>query len=64
MKESLYLNDLFKNINTLRRQLILLGKNKGLTNPDTIKCSTELDELILTFQKHKLLHTAKHYSST
>ena len=38
----------------LQTQMIALGNSKGLTNPETIKCSQELDTLLNKHQKIKL----------
>jgi hypothetical protein len=37
-------------INQLRQKLIKVGKKKGLTHPETIKYSQDLDKLIIKFQ--------------
>lgn len=33
-----------------KREMILNAKNKGMTNPETVYCSQELDKLIFKFQ--------------
>jgi hypothetical protein len=43
-------NELLSKINILRKELILIGEYKGLSHPDTIRCSEKLDELIYKFQ--------------
>ncbi|WHX98684.1 aspartyl-phosphate phosphatase Spo0E family protein [Neobacillus sp. DY30] len=42
-------------INSLRIYLVNIGKTKGLTHPDTIKISQELDLLINKYQHSKVL---------
>lgn len=42
-------------MNALRIYLINIGKTKGLTHPDTIKISQELDLLINKYQHSKVL---------
>lgn len=44
-------NELTKQINTLRKKMVILGLNKGLSDPETIACSKQLDELIVQVQK-------------
>ena len=39
-----------KQINLSRDNLIQLGQKKGLNHPETVKCSQELDKLIIEFQ--------------
>lgn len=38
-------------INNLKSEMIKLGLTKGFSNPDTVKCSQKLDELIVLYQK-------------
>ncbi|MCM3651309.1 Spo0E family sporulation regulatory protein-aspartic acid phosphatase [Metabacillus litoralis] len=48
----IYLNyaELINKIQNLREQMIKIGKEKGLSNPETIKYSQELDVLIMKYQ--------------
>ncbi|RUL47452.1 aspartyl-phosphate phosphatase Spo0E family protein [Lysinibacillus antri] len=41
----------------LQAQMINVGIVKGLTHPETIKCSQELDMLINQFQKINLVNS-------
>lgn len=43
--------ELLSQITKLRKELIYLGLNKGFTDPETLKCSTDLDKLIIRYQK-------------
>jgi stage 0 sporulation regulatory protein len=43
--------DLKIQINNLRNKMILIGKEKGLSHPETLKCSEQLDKLIYKLQK-------------
>jgi len=38
-------------IDYYREKLIQVGMNKGMTNPETIQLSENLDKLILNYQK-------------
>ncbi|MEC1522603.1 aspartyl-phosphate phosphatase Spo0E family protein [Neobacillus niacini] len=43
--------NLLMKINRLRKKMICIGMAKGLSHPETLKYSEELDELIYKFQK-------------
>jgi len=49
-KNSNATNDLFLKINILRNKMICIGETKGLSHPDTLRCSQELDDLIYKYQ--------------
>lgn len=51
MENSNSTNELLIEINMLRNNLILIGRLKGLSHPETLRCSQELDDLIYKFQK-------------
>jgi stage 0 sporulation regulatory protein len=51
MSKSINSNELISKIDSLRNEMILKGERKGLSHPETIQCSKELDELIYQFQK-------------
>ena len=53
-KECLTIIELEEKIFILQTHMIALGKSKGLTNPETIKCSQDLDTLLNKYQKIKL----------
>lgn len=50
-KETLALLDLEDTIATLQNRMIDIGLSKGLTHPDTVKCSQELDMVLNHFQQ-------------
>lgn len=41
----------------LRNKMITIGNLKGLNHPDTLKCSQELDKLLIKYQKIKSIHS-------
>ncbi|KAF0817354.1 MULTISPECIES: aspartyl-phosphate phosphatase Spo0E family protein [unclassified Cytobacillus] len=43
-------------IDVLRKKMISVGKNKGLSHPETLMYSVELDKLINKVQRSKLIH--------
>lgn len=47
---------LHNDIDVLRKKMISVGKNKGLSHPDTLMYSEELDKLIYKVQRSKLIH--------
>ncbi|WP_282172493.1 aspartyl-phosphate phosphatase Spo0E family protein [Cytobacillus firmus] len=47
---------LHHDIDTLRKKMISVGKNKGLSHPETLMYSEELDKLIYKVQRSKLIH--------
>lgn len=49
--ESLTIIELEEKIFILQTHMIAIGKLKGLTHNDTIKCSQELDTLMNEYQK-------------
>jgi hypothetical protein len=44
-------NELLKQINRLRMQMIEIGSNKGLNDSETISISQELDDLLFDYQQ-------------
>ncbi|MFJ7976562.1 aspartyl-phosphate phosphatase Spo0E family protein [Peribacillus sp. JNUCC 23] len=42
---------LYKNINMLKNQMIKSGMENGISSPETIKYSQELDKLIYQYQR-------------
>jgi hypothetical protein len=44
--------DLIESINKHRQDMYQLAKNKGLSDPDVIKYSQQLDEKIMMLQKN------------
>ncbi|MDN4495615.1 aspartyl-phosphate phosphatase Spo0E family protein [Ureibacillus aquaedulcis] len=50
-KETMSLLDLENAIVTLQSRMIDIGLSKGLTHPETVKCSQELDIVLNHFQK-------------
>lgn len=44
-------DELMNKINDLRKDLILLAREKGLNSDETVCCSQYLDELIMIYQK-------------
>ncbi|WMX58771.1 aspartyl-phosphate phosphatase Spo0E family protein [Peribacillus sp. R9-11] len=50
-EESLSHKIMKSKIDCLRAQLIVIGVLKGLSHPDTIKISQELDEWLYKYQK-------------
>jgi hypothetical protein len=44
-------NELLKQINRLRMQMIEIGSNKGLNDSETISISQELDDLLFDYQR-------------
>ncbi|USK71742.1 aspartyl-phosphate phosphatase Spo0E family protein [Peribacillus asahii] len=52
--KTLSLKDLENSIYYFRTHMITSGISKGLTHPDTIKCSQELDILLNEYQKMKV----------
>ncbi|MED1201971.1 aspartyl-phosphate phosphatase Spo0E family protein [Heyndrickxia acidicola] len=38
-------------ISQLRSEMIMVGQKKGLSHPETIECSQELDKLIIKFER-------------
>lgn len=46
-----HVNDLLSQIDNLRRKMIETGAKKGLSHPETVKCSEKLDKLIYKYQK-------------
>lgn len=57
-KETISLLDLEEAIVTLQNRMIDIGLSKGLTHPDTVKCSQELDVVLNHFQQMNLKQTA------
>ncbi|MED3690766.1 aspartyl-phosphate phosphatase Spo0E family protein [Peribacillus butanolivorans] len=49
--EVLSLNEMKSNIDCLRAHLIEIGTLKGLSHPETIKSSQELDKWLYKYQK-------------
>ncbi|EWG11074.1 aspartyl-phosphate phosphatase Spo0E family protein [Cytobacillus firmus] len=47
---------LHHDIDILRKKMISVGKNKGLSHPETLMYSEELDKLIYKVQRSKLIH--------
>lgn len=43
--------DLLKVINKKRREMIKIGLNEGVTHENTVKCSCELDELLVFYEE-------------
>ena len=50
-KAAISLLDLEHEIVTLQNRMIDIGLSKGLTHPDTVKCSQELDVVLNCFQQ-------------
>lgn len=50
-KLTITLLDLEDAIATLQNRMINIGLSKGLTHPDTVKCSQELDIVLNHFQQ-------------
>ncbi|MDI7741137.1 aspartyl-phosphate phosphatase Spo0E family protein [Lysinibacillus fusiformis] len=50
-KHTISLLDLEDAIVTLQNRMIDIGLSKGLTHPDTVKCSQELDVVLNHFQQ-------------
>lgn len=50
-KVPISLTDLECEIETLQNRMIDIGLSKGLTHPDTVKCSQELDVVLNYFQQ-------------
>ena len=50
-KLAISLLDLEYEIQALQNRMINIGLSKGLTHPDTVKCSQELDVVLNTFQQ-------------
>ncbi|MFC7686483.1 Spo0E family sporulation regulatory protein-aspartic acid phosphatase [Ureibacillus sp. GCM10028918] len=50
-KIAITLLDLEDAIATLQNRMIDIGLSKGLTHPDTVKCSQELDIVLNHFQQ-------------
>jgi stage 0 sporulation regulatory protein len=44
------ITDLEKEIETLRQKMFAVGMEKGLSHPDTVQVSQELDKLIIISQ--------------
>ncbi|MBA9027477.1 MULTISPECIES: aspartyl-phosphate phosphatase Spo0E family protein [Bacillaceae] len=42
---------LYKNINILKNQMIKSGMENGISSPETIKYSQELDKMIYQYQR-------------
>lgn len=53
-KNSNATNDLFLKINIFRNKMICIGEIKGLSHPDTLRCSQELDDLIYKYHLSSL----------
>lgn len=51
MNTIISLVELEKEIDELRKSMIDIGTNKGLTHSDTVKVSTELDKKLNIFRK-------------
>ncbi|WP_240758367.1 aspartyl-phosphate phosphatase Spo0E family protein [Lysinibacillus sp. SGAir0095] len=50
-KVAMSLVDLKVEIEALQNRMIDIGLSKGLTHPDTVKCSQELDVVLNYFQQ-------------
>ncbi len=50
-KQTISLLELEDAIVTLQSRMIDIGLSKGLTHPDTVKCSQELDVVLNHFQQ-------------
>lgn len=46
--------DLIKKIRVKQEEMIKIGSQKGLSSPEVIKCSEELDQLINAYMKSKI----------
>jgi hypothetical protein len=52
MKKTFYRsNEILSKIKILQKELIYIGKTKGLSHPETLRLSEELDKLIYELQK-------------
>ncbi|BDH61253.1 hypothetical protein MTP04_13830 [Lysinibacillus sp. PLM2] len=50
--------ELEKKIYSVQARMIEIGISKGLTHPDTVKCSQELDHLLNDFEIKRTYHYA------
>lgn len=54
--------ELLKKINEKKSELLKVVSKNGLNSELTIRCSQELDKLILFYQKHYSTHTPRKVS--